>query len=88
MRASKVQNGCHGVKKWLMGSRKRSNLRLLDPPINFNKISFLIRLLLLREPQNKKCLPKGPKMAGGDWTGGLPIGFWALLSTFAKKIFI
>merc|ERR1711884_290261 len=33
--------------KWPMGSGNRSNLRLLDPPINFRYISFLIRSFLL-----------------------------------------
>ena len=35
MRTSKIQNGHQGASKWPMGSGNRSNLRLLDPLINF-----------------------------------------------------
>ena len=51
--------------KWPTGSWKRWNLRLLDPPINFRKISFCIRPFLLWEPQKSKMATRGPKMADG-----------------------
>ena len=51
--------------KWPTGSWKRINLRLLNPPINFCKISFCVQPFLLWEPQESKMATRGPKMADG-----------------------
>ena len=58
--ASKFQNGNQGITKWMTGSGKVSISWLLGALVNFSKISFLIRALLLwemswqRKKQEKK----------------------------------
>ena len=47
--ACKIQNGRQGAPKWQRGSGKVSTPRFLGVPVNFCKISFLIRALLLWE---------------------------------------
>ena len=66
------------ISKMAEGSRNRSNHRLLDPPINFCYISFLIRSFLIWEPQKSKLAIRGPQRG---LESGLPLGFWALPST-------
>ena len=43
----KIRNGRQAATKFPTGSGKSLNLQLLEPPINFRKISFFIRLLLV-----------------------------------------
>ena len=43
MRISKIQNGHQGASKWPTGSGKWSTPNFLGAPVNFRKISFLIR---------------------------------------------
>ena len=47
--ACKIQNGHQGAQKWPMGSGQGSTPRFWGAPVNFLKISFLIRALLLWE---------------------------------------
>ena len=47
--ACKIQNGSQGAPKWQRGSEMVSTLRFLGVPVNFRKIGFLIRALLLWE---------------------------------------
>merc|ERR1711942_533989 len=73
--------------KWPMESGNRSNLRLLDPLINFRKISFLIRSFLLLEPQKSKMAARGPQNGRRGLERGPILGYWVLPSTFANKFF-
>ena len=70
--------------KWPTGSGNRSNLRLLDPPNNFRKISFfdsIIPSMRTSEIQNG-C--QGSQNGQRGLEGGLPLGLWVLPSTLAK----
>ena len=57
--ACKIQNCHQGAPKWPTGSGNNLNLKLLDPPINFCKISFLIQSFLQWEPQKSKMAARG-----------------------------
>ena len=52
-----IQNVHQGATIWLWRSEKRSNLLLLDPRINFHKISFLIQIFFYKKLKNLKWLP-------------------------------
>ena len=70
--------------KWPTGSGNMSNPRLLDPPINFYKIS----LLILWEPQKSKMAARRPKNGLQGLERRLTLGFWALPSTFTTCFLI
>ena len=64
--------------KWPTGSGNRLNLRLLDPLINFCKISFLIRSFLPLEPQKSKMAAWGSQISQRGLTPrflGAPVNF-------------
>ena len=78
--ACNTSSPCPLNPKWPTESGNRLNLRLLDPPINFRKISFLIRSFLLGE--HKKS-----KMADRVWKRVYPKVFWRSCQLSQKKFF-
>ena len=48
---------------------------------------FLIWSFLLWEPQKSKMSARGPQNVRWGQERGLPVSFWALLSTFSKLVF-
>ena len=59
--ACNTSSPCPLNPKWPTESGNRLNLRLLDPPINFRKISFLIKSFLLWDTQKSKMAAREPQ---------------------------